>query len=750
MPLTRRRFLTLSTAVGAASTVPFSVSSAGMAPVSGNDSGARWQPRDLPRKPNIAIVVLDDVGFADFSCYGSEGLTPAIDQLADNGARFNNFHVTALCAPTRACLLTGSNAHAVGVGNIAEWGRDHPGYRGWIRPDALTLAEMLRPQGYSTMALGKWHLSSLSDQNVSGPHDHWPVGRGFDRWYGAHGNAIDHFHPEIFENTVQVRPDKRRDYHFSADLVDRASHYVRDHIAATDNHPFFMYLAFGACHFPFHPPKRYLDAARGRYDAGWDVLREQRFERQRELGILPAGTALSPRGPNVQEWKTLSDDERRVAARMQEAYAAFLQHTDDQIQRLVDMLRAEGQLDNTILMVLSDNGAAAGGPSAGMLDVRRVSYLEPESIQHLVNNIDNIGTEHSQCIYGPGWGHAGNAPLKWFKGDTYGGGTRSPLVVHWPDGGIAGGTVLSQYHHITDLVPSLLEMSGNEAPKEYNGQQTLPIQGTSFAYAFDHADAPTAKPVQYFETLGDRAIWHDGWKAVVRHHGEHSFEDDVWELYHTAEDFSEVHNLAEPNADRLMQMVNLWDIEAHKYNILPLANNTLELYAQAVPPARRRHVFYPGMTRLDRLSAPDIYAYDSALTADVEIDAPRAQGVLLASGDGGAGYEWFLLDGRMIFTYVFTREQRYTIKTRSRIPTGITQLGLRISKTDTASAEVALLANEQEVARGVLPKMWPIYTPNAGLRCGANDGAPISAAYRAPFAFDQTLTRIVVDVDKTR
>ena len=700
----------------------------------------------MPRKPNIAVVVLDDVGFADLGCYGSENLTPTIDKLAADGVRFNNFHVTALCAPTRACLLTGSNAHAVGVGNIAEWGRDHPGYRGWIRPDAPTIAEMLRPQGYSTMALGKWHLSSLSDQNATGPYDHWPIGRGFDRWYGAHGNAIDHFHPEVFENTRQVRPDKREGYHFSEDLVDRASHYVKDHLAATNDSPFFMYLAFGACHFPFHPPRSYLERARGRYDAGWDVLRAQRFERQQALGVLPAGTRLSPRSPNVQAWSSLGRDEQRVSARMQEAYAAFLEHTDDQIARLVAMLQAEGQLDNTILMVLSDNGAASGGPPSGMLDVRRVSYLEPESLEHLVANIDNIGTEHSQCIYSPGWSHAGNTPLKWFKGDTHGGGTRSPLVVHWPAGGIRGGAVLDQYHHVTDLVPSLLEMSGNDAPAEHDGSPVLPIQGTSFAYALDHQDAPTNKSVQYFETLGDRAIWYDGWKAVVRHQGRSSFDDDVWELYHTDTDFSETTNLAEAQTSRLMHMVSLWDEQARTYNILPLANNTLELYKRAVPAPRARHVFYPDMTRLDRLSAPDIYAFDSLMTADVVIDAKRAEGVLLASGDGGAGYEWFVLDGQVVFSYVFTREQRYTIRSKRRVPVGTQRLGVRIRKTGDASADIELLIDDQTVARGALPKMWPVYTPNAGLRCGANHEAPISAAYEGPFPFDQTLRRIVVQV----
>ena len=561
------------------------------------------------------MVVLDDVGFADFGCYGSENLTPGIDKLASDGIRFNNFHVTALCAPTRACLLTGRNAHSVGVGNIAEWGRDHPSYKGWIRHDAGTVAEILRTHGYSTMALGKWHLSSIPDQNATGPYDHWPIGRGFDRWYGCHGNAIDHFHPELFENNVQVHPDKRNGYHLTEDLVTRATEYVKDHVSVNPDKPFFAYVAFGACHFPFHPPAEYVKQFEGRFDGGWDELRAKRYARQLELGIIPANTQLPSRGSNVTPWNHLSSDSRKVSLRMQEAYAAFLSHTDSQIDRLASFLRAEGELDNTILLVLSDNGAAASGPQYGMLDVRRVAYQEPESLEFIADNVDLIGTEHSQCMYGPGWSHAGNTPLKWFKSDTYGGGTRSPLIVHWPAGGLENGAIRTQYHHAIDVVPSLLEMINERPPEEINGVAQMPLQGDSFAYAVDHAKAPTTKPLQYYETLGDRAIWSDGWKAVVRHQGEGNFEDDVWELYHTDSDFSESNNLAGKKSDRLMHLVGLWDREAERHGILPMANNTLELYQRVMPAPQRRYRLYPAMTRIDRLSAPDIYNYDSSFTA---------------------------------------------------------------------------------------------------------------------------------------
>ncbi|MEM6818111.1 MAG: arylsulfatase [Pseudomonadota bacterium] len=742
--LSRRRFLRLSTALGAVSTVPFvpqSALGASTAPVD------QWQPRALQRRPNIVMVVLDDVGFADFSCYGSEGLTPGIDKLAANGVRFNNFHVTALCAPTRACLLTGRNAHAVGVGNIAEWGRpNHPGYRGWIREDAATLAEMLREEDYATFALGKWHLSMIEDQNASGPFEHWPIGRGFDHWFGCHGNAIDHFHPELFENTTQVNPDKANGFHLSEALVDRAGDYIHDHLAAAPDRPFFTYLAFGACHFPFHPPAEAMAAHRGRYDEGWDVLRAQRFQHQQELGIIPDGTQLSPRGPTVTPWNDVDEKTRAVGATMQEAYAGFLSHTDAQVERLVEMLRGADVLDNTIFVVMSDNGAAAGGaPQHGMFDVRRVSYQEPESIDWMYEHRELIGTEDSQCMYGPGWAQAGNAPLKWFKADTYGGGTRSPLVMHWPDGKIGDGGIRPQYCHAIDVVPTILEMINAKAPDVVDGIEQMPIQGTSFAYALDHADAEDQKPVQYYETAGDRAIWSDGWKAVVRHHGGGNFEDDVWELYHTDVDFSETRNLAEQHTERLMMLVAMWDREAERHNILPMANNLLELYQQCVPEPRATHRFRPGMTRIDRLSAPDIFNFDAHFEAEVSID-DEANGVLIASGDGGAGYEWFIKDGVVHFHYAYTREQRYEVTSAAPIPRGTKSLGLRINHDHPQGHHAELFADSESIGKGELPKMWPIYAPNAGLRCGANDGAPISHAYAGAFTFDQPLQEILVEV----
>lgn len=709
-----------------------------------------WRSRKLEHKPNVVVVVLDDVGFADLGCYGAEHNTKCVDSLAAAGTRFNNFHVTALCAPTRACLLTGRNAHAVGVGNIAEWGRaDHPGYRGWIRQDALTLAEILKPAGYSTIATGKWHLSSLDDQNGTGPFDHWPVGRGFDYWYGFHGNAIDHWHPEMFENTSAAYPDKSDDYHLSADLVDRSIHYVADHLAASPEDPFFLYLAFGAMHFPLHAPADDIRRHRGRYDQGWDAVRADRFARQIESGIVPDGTRLAPRNPDVPPWSELSKEQRQLAARGQEVYAAFLEHTDRQLQRLVDFLKAEERFDDTIILVLSDNGAAYGGPIEGRLDVRRDAYLGPAPIEEFLADIDLMGTDASYCSYSRGWAQAGNTPLKWYKSDTYEGGIRAPLIVSWPNGGLPSGAINSQYHHVIDVVPTLLTMIEQEMPDHFCGNAPLPLQGTSFAYTFDYPSAPTRKKIQYFETLGDRAIWTDGWKAVARHVPGTSYEDDVWELYHAAGDFSETRNLVSDHPERLQDMLALWRAEAERYDVLPLDDDTLKLYQDSVPTPRATYVFYPGMTRLDRLSAPDIYTYNSQMIAHIALNNSRCSGVILAAGDSSCGYELFMQDGYLHFGYVYTRNAVYSVNSERRIGPADHTLGMKIRKTGESAGVVTLLIGDVSAGELELPQMWPIYAANAGLRCGENRHAPITRAYDPPFVFEQTLERVIVDVDIT-
>ena len=734
MSLTRRKFLESSAAITAAALSNGCRTVA--TPAAGDPVGGRRQ--NPHRKPNILIAVLDDVGFGDLGCYGSDVPTHCIDRLAANGVRYNNFHVTSLCAPTRASLLTGVNAHAAGVGNIAEWGRDHPGYRGWIRDDVRTLAEILGPAGYRNYAVGKWHLSTVSGRNAAGPFDQWPTGRGFDHWYGFHGAAADHWHPELFRNRRATYPDKTAGYHLTSDLVDRSMDFIRDHLVASTDVPFFLYLSFGACHFPYHVPADYMARHRGLYDAGWDAIREQRFARQQAMGIVPENAELAPRDELVPAWRDISDDERRFGARTQEAYAGFLHHTDDQLQRLVDFLEQTGQLDDTILMVLSDNGAGSWGPPAGRLDVHRVVYIEPETIEELISNIDKVGSEQSQPSYGPGWAQASNTPLRFYKGDTYEGGIRAPLVVHWPRGGLRKNGICTQYHHVTDIVPTLLELVDHT---------TESLDGISLAYTLDSPNEPTRKEIQYYETAGDRAIWIDGWKAVTQHLSDTPFEEDDWALYHSRSDFAEIHDRSAEFPARVSDMIAAWRREAERNNVLPLEDDVLSLEARVAPQTQARYVFYPDTTRIDRRSAPDIFNHDYTVTAEVEIVKGPANGVLLASGDSMAGYELLMIDGYLEFAYVFTRGQRYTVRSDNRVPDGRHELVLHGRKTSGTSGHVELFVDGISSGSVAIPRMWEVKSLNAGVRCGENRGAPISRSYTGTFRFDQILERLTITLD---
>ena len=749
MKINRRTFLQAMTAAAATSALNQTLAASPTLEgkensTESNSAKAKWTSQNFSKKPNIVIAVVDDVGFSDFGAYGSESDTPVFDRIAKEGSKFNNFHVTALCAPTRACLLTGRNAHSAGVGNIAEWGRDLPAYKGWINESTATLPEMLKTQGYANWAIGKWHLSSLDDQNASGPFARWPTGRGFDKWYGFHGNAMDHFHPELFENTVATYPEKGPDYHLTTDLIDNSIGYMKDHLSSSPEQPFFMYLAFGACHFPHHPPAEFALKNRGKYANGWDQTRQQRYQKQKVLGIVPESTLLSPRAEGVDAWETLTPEQRQVSERGQEVYSAFLEHTDYELGRLVDQLEQQNILDDTIIVVLSDNGAARSSQPFGTLDLRRSAYLDKESFQHLQDNLDNYGTEKSQCEYGPGWAQVGNTPLRWFKADTYGGGTRSPLAIRWPNGGIKADQIAQQYHHAIDLVPSLLEMI-NAAENDVIKRPEAPIEGTSFAYALQHPKSTSNKPIQYFETAGDRALWKGGWKAVVRHHAQDEFGDDDWELFHLDQDFSEMKNLADTHPEKLKELVRDWYVEAQKYGVLPMSSDLLDLYKKSVPPARANYNFYPDMTRLDRLSAPDIYHYNALLTFHLE-NAAESNGVLLASGDSSMGYEIWIDQGILKFCYVYTRERVTQMTASMPLKEEVNQVRLSFTHQNNKT-HVLLTNNESQLAEATLTDMWAIYAPNSGIRCGENSGAPISYDYDGSNRFSGSIVSCKAKVD---
>ena len=696
--------------------------------------------------PNIVCIILDDVGFSDLGCYGSEIDTPSIDRLAAGGLRYNNFHVTAMCSPTRACLLTGRNAHAVGMGVIAEWSTGFPGYRGRITRRAAMLQEILSAHGYNTFAVGKWHLTPLTDATAAGPFGDWPLARGFDRWCGFHGALTDQWNPELFEDNhaIDVAGDG---YHLSEMLVDRAVAFVRDQQSVAPQRPFFLYVAFGACHFPHQAPCSYIDKYRGRFDDGWDAVREARLARQKRLGIVPVSTSLAPRNAGVAAWKTLSADERRVFTRLQEAYAAFLDHTDVQIGRLLAVLSTLGRLDDTLLLLLSDNGASPEGGSTGALNVRKHLAYEPETVAEILTDIDLIGTARAFNHYPTGWAQTSNTPLKWYKKDTHGGGIRAPLIVHWPARIRDRGPVRTQYHHAVDVVPTVLDVLDIQAPTTYRGVCQLPIHGVSFAYSFDAPDQPTRKVTQHYEILGDRALWHRGWKAVARHDKGADFEDDRWELYHIDEDFAECHDLAETYAQQLRELIDRWWAEAGANQVLPLDDREYERVAESLRArARSRYVFYPGMARIERLNAPEITDRSWSLAADVEIPAAGAEGVVLASGTRLAGYVLYLQKGHCVWEYVYSQDVRHLIRSVTTLPAGRVELRYEFTRTGPRHGHGALFVDGNRVGTAEIPKTWPVHGTTGGLYCGRDGGMPVSDAYTPPFTFTGTIHRVVVEL----
>ena len=702
--------------------------------------------------PDIVFILLDDVGFSDFGCYGSEIDTPNVDRLARDGVRHTNFHVMAMCSPTRASLLTGRNAHSVGMGIISEWAGGFPGYRGLVTRRAATVAEILRDNGYGTIAVGKWHLTPMKEVSAAGPFGNWPLGRGFDRWYGFHGAFTDQWNPELYRDNHPIERPAGEDYHLSEDLVTQAIRYVDNHKVAAPEQPYFLYLAFGACHWPHHVPQALVDKYKGRYASGWDEIRKARFARQKALGAVPPTAELPSGNPGVPAWDDLTEEERRFCERSQEVYAGFIDHTDQQIGRLLVFLEARGHAENTLIVLMSDNGASPeGGPLGTVaLNARKHLYHGPETSEERRASVDTLGGHTSYPHYAFGWAQVSNTPLKWYKMNTYGGGVRSPLIMHWP-ARLSGGALQSQYHHAIDVMPTVLDVLGIEAPASYRGVSQMPVEGTSMAYTFNAADAPTRKLTQFFEMAGERAIWHRGWKAVTRHKPGADFESEPWALYHLDQDFSECRDLAQTRPEKLKQLVDLWWAEAKGGNALPLddkwaARSNVNLGV----PARRFYRFFPGLERIDRIMAPDIARRSYSISADVEIPAAGAQGVLLAFGGALAGYVLYVKDGRLTYEYVFSGHQKYVVHADRPLTPGRHVLRYEFTDAPDDGGRGALFIDGIAVGSIAILRTWPLRAVQAGLTCGRDTGLPVSDAYECPFAFTATIHCIDVELGEER
>ncbi|HYD10115.1 MAG TPA: arylsulfatase, partial [Acidimicrobiales bacterium] len=648
----------------------------------------------------------------------------------------------ALCSPSRAALLTGRNPHSIGMRGVSNWNTGFPHMRGGIDPSAPTIAQLLRDHGYATYAAGKWHLAPMEECSAAGPHHNWPLQKGFDRFYGFLQGETDQFHPELTRDNGHVdQPYGPEDgYHVSEDVVDETMVWINDLRSVRPDRPFFLYLAFGATHAPHQAPQAYLDRWRGRFDEGYDVVRERWFQRQLDLGVVPAGTTLAPPNPGVPAWADLTDNQKAFAARLQEAFAAMLEHTDDQIGRLVSFLERQGVLDDTVLVVMSDNGASREGGAYGVMDEFSFFNGMWEDIDQLVadGRLDDIGGPHSHSNYPWGWAQAGNSPLRWYKQNTYGGGVRDPLVVHWPRGIAARGEIRTQFCHVVDLMPTVLDAVG--APT-VDG-----VHGASLRPTFDAGDAPAPRPVQYFEQMGHRGLWADGWKATTYHEAGKPFDDDEWGLFHLDEDFSECHDVAADHPEKLRELIDLWEREAAAHGVFPLDDRSIELFA-APPVAGTVHsigvyAYTPPISHIPADACPPFGGRAWTVTAEVEVGG-SVEGVLYARGGHNVGHSFFVHDGALQFDYN-ALGTHFRARAPIALAPGAHELVARFDRAGKGGV-LTLAVDGVDVGSVEVPKIVRMLG-STGLDIGRDALSPVVDDYDAPFPFTGVIRRVTFDI----
>jgi len=709
--------------------------------------------------PNILVVLFDDVGFSDFGCYGSPIKTPTINRLAGQGLRYTGFHTTAMCSTTRAALLTGRNHHSVGVGCLANFDSGFPGYRGKIAKEAGTLAEMLSPHAYRNYMVGKWHVTPLTEAGATGPFDGWPLGRGFDRFYGFMDAETDQYAPELVRDnsSIDAPGTFESGYHLTADLIDQAIRFLAGHSAEQPGAPWLLWLALGACHAPHQAPFELITSYDEVFKDGWDAERDRRIARQKAKGIVPASTRLPQRNDGVQAWENHSADEQRFFTRLQSAYAAMLDHADRHLARLIGFLEQTGMLANTIVLVTSDNGASQEGGPLGYVNSAGPRNFRTESLPEKLARIDEVGGPKTHSNFPHGWAMAANTPLRRYKQNTHGGGIRDPLVICWPEGITARGELRHQFAHACDLTPTLLDLLGIEAPAEINGVRQMPIEGTSFAPSLRDATVPSKAPPQYFEMFGHRGLWHAGWKAVAFHPSGTPYENDKWELFHLDEDFSETNDLAAKQPEKLAALVKLWWEEAEKHNVLPLDDRFRERFvvnANRFQGARKRYVFHAGMGHLPTDVAPDVRSRSYLIEADVHI-AEACEGVLIAHGDATTGYSLYLQSGYLVHDMNIGGEH-VIVRSEAPVPRGEHRLGVRVRRrtramqptisTGPGLSEFTLLIDGMPA--GCIESRLGFFNfiSWTGLDIGRDRGSPV-AHYESPFEFTGKLIKVTVTMD---
>ena len=701
--------------------------------------------------PNIVIILLDDTGFSQLGCYGSSIDTSNIDTLAAHGLQFTNFHVTPLCSPTRASLLTGRSQHAVGMRAVSNFRTGFPNMLGHITNQAATVSEILNTYGYATFCVGKWHLAPMEDCSAAGPFSQWPLGRGFDRFYGFLEGETDQFNPSLTEDNHHIDPPAKPDdgYHLSEDLVDNFLAMVGDLKGVRPDRPFFAYVPFGATHAPHQAPQEYLEKYRGKFDEGWDIVRDQWHRNQLKLGIIPEGTKLAPRNPGVDAWEDLPDAQKKLAARLQEAVAAFLDHTDDQIGRIINGLRDTGQLDNTIVILLSDNGASQEGGPFGVMHEMKFFNGILEKPDEAVERIDDIGGPHSHTNYPWGWAQAGNTPFKWYKQNTHEGGVHVPLIIHWPEGieESQNGQLRNQFANVSDIAPTIYELLGITPPKIYKGIEQLPVTGHSFAHLLNNSEAESNNKVQYFEMAGSRAIIAEGWKAVTRHIQGTDYDEEPWELYDLSSDWSECNDLAESNQSKLKELQELWWDEAHKHGVMPLDDRMIELFGsrfreQSPHLPDKKYVYRPPMSPIPAQAAASIGGRSFDITGKVSFKSGE-RGVLFAYGTENSGISFFVLNDRLMIDYN-AFDDHSIIESEATIPNGEVELKAefrRLGKNGT----IELFINQEPNGTIEVP-LYMRMISSVGASIGFDHGSPVSELYKDSFPYSGKLEELEIQL----
>ena len=733
----------------------------------------RAEPQHLkPGAPNVLIILLDDVGFGQASTFGGEIRTPTLSRLADEGISYNTFHTTAICSPTRAALLTGRNHQRIGNGTIAERAVDWDGYTGVIPKSSATIAEVLRHYGYSTAAIGKWHNTPANQTTAMGPFDRWPTGHGFDYFYGFLAGETSQWEPRLVENTNAIEPPHDPKYHLSEDLAQRGVDWLRRHRAFAPDKPFFLYWAPGAGHGPHQVPRAWAEKYKGKFDDGWDAYRERVFARQKQLGWIPTDTILTPRADSMPAWSSIPEAQRPFQLRLMETFAGFVEHVDVQAGRVIAELESQGIRDNTIVIyIFGDNGASAEGQNGTISELLAQNGIPNTVEQQLaalekIGGLDALGGPKTDSMYHAGWAWAGNTPFRHTKlVASHFGGTRNPMVISWPKGIRPDRTPRAQFSHVNDIVPTLYEVIGITPPKVVDGFKQDPIDGTSLAYTFRDAKAPTRKKVQYFDNNGSRAIYQDGWVAATFGPlvpwlpgapglAQWDSAKDKWELYDITKDFSEAIDLADKDPKRLAQLRKTFDEQAIANQVYPLgAGIWLRLHPEdRIKTPYTSWNFDATTTRMPEFTAPGLGRESSTVTIDAEL-GDNASGVLYALGGSGGGLVLYMDKGQLVYEYNMMIIERYVARSASKLPAGkhrievSTQLA---SAKPMSPAEVVLKVDGVEVARTIVQRTVPAaFSASETFDVGVDLGSTVSLDYmeRRPFRFDGRIEAVQVRVN---